>query len=503
LRRILTVIALTILVQGCAPTTAPNGGPQAELLSGADYMALSPEQKYAVTSKLLTSLYKGTPANEFFDLSQGLSQPVLQQDINHLEEIKKALDQPLPNLGSHISTVFNKHFTSSYQMNNTRAIPMAVLYELPLSRDMYVRWMAYKLTNTILFSPALELDSVSPSDVEAVYNSNLVYEMNQGKTIAEIAYHHMISLQNWRRFRSPEDNVREMMEIFLMRFRDDEVPKAAIACKNWYLTDDRDGYQLRKSADINTTPQTILDRNDITSCYDFYRAITQHPSFIPAVVRRIVDSMFAGYPAYQRASLADSIARQHPVYFKDIFNAILFSREYLLKQSRTKSYEEALMGTGSRIHWFDRSNVFYNLNDGNPGDNPPDLQNMRQENMTYKLGRSNDVPIDSLAFAYFHKSLRDSLMLDRRTTTSTTNTSDGGWAREFIEAPDVAELGEDDFIHYLMLSAVGRKAYPQELDGLKQIISDAGYQNNRTVQALLIMDYASRLSEFYNLTALR
>ena len=452
---------------------------------------------------MLATLYKGTPANEFFDLSRGLSNPVLRNNINHLDEIRTALGQPLGNLGAHLTTVFDKHFTTTSQLDNTRAIPMAMLYELPLSRDMYIRWMAYQLTNTILFSPALELDSVDLTDVESVYNTNLVYPMSLGQTIAEITYNHMISEENWRRFRSPEDNTREMMEIFLMRFRDDEVPLAAIACKNWYLTDASDSYQLRKGANINTEAQSVLDRNDIVSCNDFYYAITHHPQFIPTVVRRIVDSMFAGYPGYKRASLARSIAKNNPVYFEDIFNAILFSKEYLLYLSRTKTYEEALMGTGSRIHWFDATDYFRNLNDGNPSSGPPDLQNMRQETMTSKLGRSNEVPIDSLAFAYYHKSLRDRLMLDRRTTSSNTNTSDGGWAKAFIESADVAALSNDDVIHYIMLSTVGRTAYPQELDSLRQIITTAGYQNNRTNQALIVMDYASRLSEFYSLVATR
>ncbi|MBW2468110.1 MAG: hypothetical protein JRE62_02360, partial [Deltaproteobacteria bacterium] len=59
--------------------------------------------------------------------------------------------------------------------------------------------------------------------------------IRQDNSIRQIVYDHMVSQENWRRFRSPEDNTREMMEIFLKRFNDAEVPLAAMACKNWSL----------------------------------------------------------------------------------------------------------------------------------------------------------------------------------------------------------------------------------------------------------------------------
>lgn len=95
----------------------------------------------------------------------------------------------------------------------------------------------------------------------------------------------MISQENWRRFRSPEDNTREMIEIFLGLFdQDAEVPKASIACKNWSLTDDEQGYQLVIGFDENTEPQEVLGAA-ILSCYDFYQAVAQHPLLIPGSPR--------------------------------------------------------------------------------------------------------------------------------------------------------------------------------------------------------------------------
>ena len=38
-------------------------------------------------------------------------------------------------------------------------ILLAILYELPLCKEYYDHWMAYQLANTILFSPAVELET--------------------------------------------------------------------------------------------------------------------------------------------------------------------------------------------------------------------------------------------------------------------------------------------------------------------------------------------------------
>lgn len=489
------LLPLLVLGQSCVPINEPYAGARVDEYTDKEYMQLPAEDKYAVTNKLLSTLFKGTPARSFFRLQYGLSNPVLQQNHNHLLKLREQLTTPAGNLSGHTNAVLNKHFFDESRQANTRALPMAMLYQLPLSREYYHRWIAYQLTNNILFSPALELDSVAAEDVKIVYD-NLVNWLDQGKTMSEIVYLHMISQSNWRRFRSPEDNTREMMEIFLMRFRDDEVPLAAIACKNWSLSDASQDYTLRISANRNYTPQRLLERNDIVSCYDFYDAVAKHDMLQGAVSRRIVDAMFPEYPSYARASLSLSVTVEDPIYFQDIYSNILFSREYLLTAERTKRYEETLLGTASRMYWYAHQDIYHWLNDGNPGSSVPDLQDMRQDNMSLKLGRENVVAQDSLAVSYYHKSIRDRLLLDHRTSTSST--TDGGWTQsQFINAGDVAALSNRDFIHYLMLTTVNRKASSIELAQLEQIINDFGYQNNRLNQAWVVLDYASRLTEFY------
>lgn len=503
--RSLIIILTSILLQACAPTTYPENAVDARPLSADNYLQLSPEQQYRITNKLLGTLYKGVSVDQFFDVNKGLSTPSLANATDHLQQIRTQLVTTDDNVTNHLTKVQNKYFNTESRLRNTRAIPMALFQELPLSKEYYHRWMAYTLMNTILFSSAYELDSVDHTDVETIFNIHLVEALRDNKTISQIVYEHMISQENWRRFRSPEDNTREMMEIFLMRFRDDEVPLASIACKNWYLTDDAEGYQLRKnSLIINTEPQTLLDRNDIVTCKDFFRAVSTHPSLIPTVTRRLVDYFFAGYPVSQRNSLANRFIASKPKRFREIFESILFSREYLLHNSRTKSYEETLYGTGARIDWYAWNYMFHDINDNNPGSSRPDLGEMRQATMTYKLGRNNAVPTDSLSLAYYHKSIRDRLFLDRRYSTDPLNTSDGGWGTSFLTPVSgaVELLSDEDFIHYVMLATLARKASSEELAALSAIIINNGHSNSRINQAWLIMDYASRLSEFYTLPAI-
>jgi len=89
--RYISLLLVLGLTQSCAPVNEPNAGVRAVDYSSEEYMRLSAEQKYALTSKLLATLYKGDPAEQFFDLSKGLASPVLRQDIDHLAPFVSSL----------------------------------------------------------------------------------------------------------------------------------------------------------------------------------------------------------------------------------------------------------------------------------------------------------------------------------------------------------------------------------------------------------------------------
>ncbi len=304
----------------------------------------------------------------------------------------------------------------------------------------------------------------------------------------------MISQENWRRFRSPEDNTREMMEILLGHFDDDDVPIAAQACKNWSLTDESDGYQLFIGFDDNTEPLKLLGRT-VVDCYDFYDAVAEHSKLIPTIAARLVDIYFAGYTDEAKKQIANRIAASNTGTFRTLFSKIIFSKEYLLKVERPKRFEETFFNIAHRINWFANRNFFKDINHAYSGSSYPSLYNMKQAAMTYKLGKPVAIPLDTLSFSYYHKAVRERLLIDKK--SDPFNDNDGGWQAEFIDI----NLAGDDFINYLFLAILSRNATTEELAELSQIMTDRGYgydkEGKEMHRAMIVMDYISRLSELY------
>ncbi len=463
-------------------------------LTAAEYEALPALDRYKVTNKLLGALYKGSPAADFFNLTNGMEPLVIKGGAMCIADIKSALKQPMADKSAALARIDDKY---NFQ-DRAKPIqyPLAMLYEFPLSRDQFTVWMAYRLANSILFSPALELETCDHTDIQRVFQ-RLVTQIEDGYSIREVVYEHMISQENWRRFRSPEDNTREMMEIYLDRLRDDEVPRAALACKNWSLTDDREGYQLLIGYDENTEPQAILDTT-VTTCNDFYRAVANHADLIPRITSVMVKLFLIDAPPDVQQSIADTIVSENPRVFQDIFIPILFSREFLIETERPAHMEERFFNIAQRISWWANANFFRDINHAWSSSTYPSLKNMRQAALTYKLGRSADVPLDTLSFSYFHKSIRERLLLDRR--SDPLNENDGGWQDEFIDVG----LEIDDFIKYLFVDIISRLPTDVELTTLSQIIADRRYTEERHAvhRATIVMDYLSRLSETYYFNAL-
>ncbi|GMT42829.1 MAG: hypothetical protein IEMM0002_1240 [bacterium] len=490
-----------------------GSGAGIERLSLDEYAGLSNVQKYQTANKISATLYKGVAVKDFFNLDNGLTDPTLANEENFIAATMTALSGYLANSAAYFSAVDAKYIfdESDYSGFWTQQYPLAVLFEFPISKDRFEIWMAYTLANTILFSPAVERESVDYIDIQHVLY-RLVKLIGNGKTISEVVYEHLVSQENWRRFRSPEDNTREMMEIFLARFIDDEVPMAAIACGNWYLADDRRGYQLVIGFDENDAPQNILD-TAVTTCYDFYRAVSEHPSLLPRVISILVNVFFAGHSDDEKAGLVNAIIDTAPVTFNDLFTTIIFSREYLLNAERPKSFEEAFFNTARRIDWYAKNSFFRDLNRRLDRTTHETLSDLRQAPITYKLRRQTDVPLDSLSFAFYHKAVRERLLIDRK--TDDFNEADGGWQADFIDV----NLDGDDFIHYVFLSVISRKAADTELSALNAIFDGLGYGSpargkttssggalyhgsdgtldDKMGKAVVIMDYISRLSEFY------
>jgi hypothetical protein len=460
-----------------------------ERLSDEDFNALAEEDKFGVSNKVMGALFKGVAPDEFFDLGAGVSAQALQTDENYVSKIEDDLSKPIN------ETRYRNLIKQKYEFDEKQEpiqYQLALLYEVPLSKNYFELWMAYQLTNTILFSPAVELDSVTYEDAQRVFE-RLLTMIRQGNSIRDIAYEHMISQENWRRFRSPEDNTREMMEIFLKRFIDAEVPLASMACKNWSLEEKDDEYLLVIGNDKNTEQVQILETT-VVECTAFYQAVANHADLIPTVTATLVDIFFYGYLPEDKKKIVDDIVEDDPVTFNDIFQNIIFSKEFLLNVERPKQFEEVFFSLADRVDWYANESFFKNLNRVSGSSGFPSLNNMKQAAMTYKLGRQRSVPLDTLSFAFYHQAVREKLLVDRKGNPD--NNRDGGWKESFIEV----ELAQDDFIDYLFLAVLSRSAGDQELDELNTIIADQGFDRDdrKMQQAMIVLDYLSRLSELYH-----
>lgn len=420
---------VSLFVLGCSPDT-PSGNSSDAVksypgeLSKAEYDALNDEQKYQVANKLLGTMFKGVPVDEFFDISNGMQNLTLKSGNNFFSNTKVSMTNELTQdkrneLGviiagyddvgdeNDVDGLFNINVGAS-EDSWPKDLALGRINQYPISKDMFDHWVAYVLVNTILFSPAEEIDSASERDVQKVYYK-LVDDLRANKTIQQVIARHQRTQENWRRFRPPEDNTREMIEIYLGLFdRDEDVPRASIACQDLYLSDEDDGYELLTNSFFNTEPQYVLD-TFVTTCGDFYDVVANHPLVVPRMVTVIVDYLFNTRPGDERAAIIDTVLSGGPSTFQDIFKSIVFSKEYLTNTERPLSFEENFFNISKRLDWEPHSDLLQDITDEN---STMSIKQMDWPSMSNKLGRLAGVPLDSLSFANYHRAMRDALYLD-------------------------------------------------------------------------------------------
>jgi len=536
------IIAGSMLVFGCDPGL-PEGnndftaGGTATALSQGEFNSLPPEDQYMVANKLLGTMFRGMPAEDFFNLDAGMAnlQPV---SSNFIVDTKKALSTSMNTAEIQIyDTIIDgldeegnpdpdnaKYLfdTDPDARDNERAkqLPLARIKEYPISRDMYVHWMAYVLINTIMFSPAEEMESTDYTDVQNMYRF-LVTNLEEGTPIRQVIRSNLSTLARWRVSRSAENHALEAYELYLGLFETEEDSyRGGIACKDLYLTNEDDGYLLRRTDFPNTTPQLILQNQYVTDCNDLYEVIAGHPLLIPRVVEVIFNYFVELRPDNldYRQRFINSIASSNPETFEDIFNAILFSKEYLLNIERPRSIEENLLPTLEALKWdpengsgdIDRE-IFRDMTE--LSNRQLYMDGMGWATAKYKIGRLPDVPLDGLSFANYHKSMRERVLMDRDFYDSSGNTEnflydENGDVKTFIE-----NMPLNDFIDYLFMSALQRKADATEKTDLTAVyetnVNNTNYlttdtDGNKIVRAgrydevaQITFDYISRLPEFY------
>ena len=479
----------------------PVGSYRLVPLNDAGFNALGDAQKKAVADKLLSTFYFGMPRAEVESLIE--SGTFISTIRTMISEMKNDLQQVETRLNDNGRDEEEFRFSTWPEGTAEVSRILARFYVMEYLDKHYIDyWSAYVLSSTIMFSPAYELASSHTPNIDRVYGA-LVRNFRDETTAKYSTFMHMISDDNWRRFRSPEDNGREMMEIYLLDFDDAHVPVAGQALKNWKL--DRDNDTLVIGLDDNMQPLNLFGTT-ITNGYDFYRELVKSADFNKGVTSRLVDVYFPTFSSSKKSSIVSKIVSSDPKTWQDILLQIVFSKEYLLNSDKPKSAEELFYSLSKKIHFQHRRGFFSNFARA--------LMEMNQAPMKYKLGKYSEVPLDTQSFLTYHKFIREGILIRDRNKWSS------GWLPEklindeLFEGISAYEYEKmlDTLIDHLFLSTVARAASKEEkgLFRSHMLKNDGTYNDDfelfktsdeplreRKRAAITIMDYISRLSETY------
>lgn len=475
-----------------------------EQLSDSEFNGLSMAGKRKVADKLLASLFFGYPPKTLENkITSG----------NFLCSVRKGLSEDENNMAWVEDEIRNedRYYHNEYYPDEVYDI-LARFYAMEhLDINYLHNWVAYILTQTIMFSPAYELDSSHFPNAASVYNW-LVMDMDDDLGMRYSTFLHMSSSDNWRRFRSPEDNGREMLEIYTLDFNDANVPKAARTLQNWYLDEDADTLVI--GLNENPFPQALFGTT-VTNGFDFYRELVKSSGFVSGSVRRLVDFFFTDHGATDKERITNLIVASHPETWQDVLLQIVFSKEYLLETSRAKSAEELFYSLVKKLEYKHYWYTFHHFNNA--------LNDMNQASMKYKLGRLERTPLDTLSFANYHKYIRETILLRNVCGESEydyKSWNSYGWRPQLLGNDRFAYIEDDpettlsSFVSYLFELVIHRQPTYHELEMFKnnmlttdrqeyewsynfRRVHDDGCYYWRENAAEDVLDYISRLSELY------
>ncbi len=384
-------------------------------LSNTEFNALKESERLLIADKLLTTLFFGFPSAILKEkIDSGVFISTLFQDLQ-----EKRTD--IAQLESEIIDE-EKYYRPSGESESIDILSRFYAAK-ELDRYFFNNWSAYILTQSIMFSPAYELDSSHAPNIARVYN-RLVTLLEDEAGMRFITYIHMSSEDNWRRFRSPEDNGREMLEIYTYDANDTHVPIAATALQNWKL--DKNNDTLVISLNENTQPLSLFGTT-IYNGDDFYREMVKSSDFTYGVVRRLVEFFFPESSAEKTASITQSIVSSKPETWQGILKQIIFSKEYLLHTTKVKSAEETFFSFAKKIDYKTKTYTIFNFKRA--------LEKMHQASMKYKLGKLDPVPLDTLSFANYSKYIREEVLLKYSEPAYETHYASyarQGWSDSFI-----------------------------------------------------------------------
>jgi len=484
-------------------------------LTNTEFNALSKAQKELVADKLLSTFFFGYPLQELRSkINSG----------NFINDIIDGLSEEKTDKAWLENHILDSDKFRQVDYNEQEAVDILARFYAMDELDSYFfkNWTSYILTQTIMFSPAYELESTHTPNIARVYN-RIVMMLGVDSGMRYITYVHMASEDNWRRFRSPEDNGREMLEIFALDMDDSHVPIAGQALKNWKL--DRDSDTLVVSLNQNTQPLTLFGTT-IYNGDDFYRELAKSDLFTKGVTSRLVNFFFPNATVSKKSQITASIVSSKPETWQDILLQIVLSEEYLLHHSRAKSAEELFFSFAKQSEFKHRTSTFHEFKD--------ELEEMHQASMKYKLGKLKRVPLDTLSFANYHKYIRERVFL-RKSNPTKIDDYDAwdrqGWSESFLANENFNLDASDEegslvsFIHYLFNATIKRNATQAEIALFKEhMLRDQSEsddtqvldytfdmlttnndpekqlkyrESNKNNIAVIVLDYITRLTETY------
>lgn len=459
-----------------------------------DFNSLEFKNQIIVADKLLSTLYFGMPYLELKALIKSgkfitTIKENLSKDLNDVSKIEAYI-----NNADYFHLPLNPD-TKEVELVNSNAVVQHRFFAYEhLDKNFFEHWMTYVLTQSIMFSPASELSSSRLDSVMPVYEA-LYSNIKKDASIRYLTYRHISSLYNWRRFRSSEDNGREMLEVFLFDRDDSHVPPAAQALQNWKLDDKR---ELTVSTDGNVEPILMFNQT-IYSGYEFYTALVLSDTFMEGIIRRIVNIYFNTFSATKKNSLVSTILLSQPENFKDIFLQIIFSKEHLYNTNRVKTIDELFYSLSKKIHFGHDLYTFQTLNRVREG--------MHQSPMRYKLGVPVSVPIDASSFGIYREYIYKEMLIKIKFDINTYEWGKNGWIKDDLLNESLyegiylnnLEAKSEKFLNYLFLSTVSREISSSEWEFFYARIEaqNSWFEAGGEGSTQILFDYISRLTELF------
>jgi hypothetical protein len=275
-------------------------------------------------------------------------------DFGNLET---AIQQPAENFND-LPYETERHYVSEDQPEHSLLFYLlfnARSEERPLSKDYFDLWVTYQLANSFVFAMGEELSTVSSARINTHLN-NIRTAVETNQSIPEIMLEYFLDDIFWARFRSPEDNGREVFEIYLGDYRDEIVPPLAKILQNYSFNENQGTLEI-DSFNRNTQPQDI-DGTLITSPNELYQYVVEHDNFMPHIYQHIVKALYG----YEDEDAIAQMNRNKLLTFREIYQEAL-TNTALQSVNRAKYPEEVLFPAVKTLNVFLQRNDIKVLND--------------------------------------------------------------------------------------------------------------------------------------------